>query len=73
MDGLGACIKQTIKDTITFNPCGRSNTREFVQYMAGLSSISTYNEDDIIFYGGLLPDMDDLKIIVKGFQNVQST
>ena len=28
--------------------------------------ISTYNKYDIIFYTGLLPDMDDLKIIESG-------
>ena len=28
--------------------------------------ILTYNEYDIIFYRGLLPDMDDLKIIESG-------
>ena len=39
MDGLGACIKQTIKGTITYNPNGRSNTGELMQYMADLSNI----------------------------------
>ena len=39
MDGLGACIKQTIKDTITFNPNDIiSNTGEIMQYMADLSN-----------------------------------
>ena len=39
MDGLGACIKQTIKDTITFNPNEIiSNTGELMQYMADLSN-----------------------------------
>ena len=39
MDGLGACIKQTIKGTITYNPNGRSNTGGLMQYMADLSNI----------------------------------
>ena len=40
MDGLGACIKQTIKGTITYNPNGIiSNTGELMQYMADLSNI----------------------------------
>ena len=39
MDVLGACIKQTIKGTITYNPNGRSNTGELMQYMADLSNI----------------------------------
>ena len=39
MDGLGACIKQTIKDTITFNLNDIiSNTGELMQYMADLSN-----------------------------------
>ena len=39
MDGLGACIKQTIKNTITFNPNDTiSNTGELMQYMADLSN-----------------------------------
>ena len=39
MDGLGACIKQTIKDTITFNPNDTiSKTGELMQYMADLSN-----------------------------------
>ena len=40
MDVLGACIKQTIKGTITYNPNGIiSNTGELMQYMADLSNI----------------------------------
>ena len=69
MDGLGACIKETLKDTIMFNPNGIiSNKGELKQYMANLLNIciSTYNEDDIVFYRGFLPDMDDLKIIESG-------
>ena len=69
MDGLGACIKQTIKDPITYNPNGIiSNTEKLMQYMPDLSNIciSTYKEDDIISYRELLPDMDDLKIIESG-------
>ena len=39
MNGLGACIKQTIKDTITFDPNDIiSNTGELMQYMADLSN-----------------------------------
>ena len=42
MDGLGACIKQTIKDIITYNPGGIiSNIEELMQYMPDLS-ISVY-------------------------------
>ena len=69
MDGLGACIKQTIKDIITYNPGGIiSNIEELMQCMPDLSNIciSTYNEDDIISYRELLPDLDDLKIIESG-------
>ena len=50
MDGVGACIKQTIQDTIAYNPNGIiSSEYEFMQYMPELSniSISTYNGDDI--------------------------
>ena len=40
MDGLGACIKQTVKSTITCNPNGIiSNTGDLMQYMADLSNI----------------------------------
>ena len=40
MDGLGACIKQTVKSTITYNPNGIiSNTGDLMQYMADLSNI----------------------------------
>ena len=69
MDGFGACIKQTIKDTITYNPNGIiSNTEELMQYMPDLSNIciSTYNENDIISYREFFPDMDDLKILESG-------
>ena len=41
-----------------------------MQYMADLSNIciSTYSEDDIMFYRGLLPDMDESEIIeLEGF------
>ena len=39
MDGLGACIKQTVKSTITCNPNGIiSNTGDLMQYMADLSN-----------------------------------
>ena len=35
-----ACIKQTVKSTITYNPNGIiSNTGDLMQYMADLSNI----------------------------------
>ena len=69
MDGLGAFIKQSIKDTIPYNRNGIiSNTEKLIQYVPHLSNIcvSTYNEDDMISYRKLLPDMDDLEIIESG-------
>ena len=42
MDGVGACIKQSIMDTIVYNPNGIiSNTEELMQYMSELSNICT--------------------------------
>ena len=39
MDGLGACIKQTLR-TITYNPNGIiNNTEKLMQYMPDLSNI----------------------------------
>ena len=66
MDGVEACIKQTIEDTIAYNPNGIiGNTEELMQYMPELSSICILilNEDDVNSYRDLLSDMDDLKII----------
>ena len=39
-----------------------------MEYLPDLSNmcISTYNEDDVISYRGLLRDIDDLKIIELG-------
>ena len=69
MDGVGACIKQTIKDTVAYNPNGMiSNTEELMQHMPELPNIciSTYGEDDVNSYGELLPHMDYLKIVEPG-------
>ena len=66
MDGVETCIKQTIEDTIAYNPNGIiGNTEELMQYMPELSSICILilNEDDVNSYRDLLSDMDDLKII----------
>lgn len=66
MDGVEACIKQTIEDTIAYNPNGIiRNREELTQYMPELSNIFilTLNEDDVNSYRELLSDMDDLKII----------
>ena len=55
MDGLGACIKQTIKDTITFDPNDIiSNTGELMQYMADLSN------------QGLIQALSDIGIPILG-------
>ena len=40
MDGVEACIKQTIEDTIAYNPNGIiRNREELTQYMPELSNI----------------------------------
>ena len=68
-DGAGACIKQTIKDTILDNSNSIiSITEEPMQDIPELSNIfiSTYNKDDVKCCRKLLQDTDDLKIRESG-------
>ena len=70
MDGVGAGIKQTIKDTIAYNPKGViTNTDEVMQYMPEMPSvrISTYKEEEVNQFKSLYPKiLDNLKIISSG-------
>ena len=69
MDGVGASVKHTIKDTLAYNPNEViRNTEQLLKYLPKTNiSISSYNNMDVENISSQIPSSENLSIISFGF------
>ena len=69
MDGVGAALKKSIKDTLAYNPDKViSNTEQLMQYLPDSNiTITTYNKNDVQKILLDVPSLDKLEISHNGF------